>query len=280
MEDLNQNLTEVEGLFDDYVVEETTTEEVIEETETVDEEVTEDNHIDEETDETTEEIQPFLTVKFNKEDRNLTQEEAIQLAQKGLNYDRIYPNYEKMNKNFGQYESVYNQLSELAEQNGRTVDEYINSLNEMQEQYAVSLELKSLKEQYPGTDENLLRELAKSKINEKKSFEKTQKRQSETEKMDAQKLEIKRQIDKFQKIYPDLDPGELDEEVYAYMDEGYTLLEAYNTVKGKNDALAQAEKQRQIEAAKKNQSNKKKSLGNIGTNGSSAKDDFLSGFSI
>ncbi len=40
----------------------------------------------------------FLTVKFNKELFNLDRDEAIALAQKGMKYDRIYEDYERLKK--------------------------------------------------------------------------------------------------------------------------------------------------------------------------------------
>ena len=70
-EDLNQD----QGLFDDFTDVEDT-EEVSEPTEAKAEETTE-----------VKADEPFLTIRYNKEDKGLTREDAITYAQKGMNYD-------------------------------------------------------------------------------------------------------------------------------------------------------------------------------------------------
>lgn len=275
MEDLNQNPTEEIGLFDDY--EENSTEE-LDKTDTVDDDANEDNHIEEAVQESTENDDAFITVKFNKQDRNLSKEEAINLAQKGLNYDRIYPNYEKMNKNYGQFESVHGKINELAERNGMSIDDYLDSLSNMQREFAVSQELQALQAQYPDVDKDVLNELAQSRADHKLSQAQAKAAQQNEQMADARRDDIEKQLIKFEKHYPDVDAASLDDSVYAMMDEGYTLLEAYNEFLSKQNSLKDTEKIRQEEVAQKNLTNKKKSLGNIGTNGSSEKDDFLSGF--
>lgn len=66
----------------------------------------------------------FIPVKFNKEVRNLTLEEAGALAQKGLKYDSI--------------EKDYLALKELAAKENKSVPAYINHLNILQSEQKVS----------------------------------------------------------------------------------------------------------------------------------------------
>ena len=86
----------------------------------------------ENTEVTTEEqtqMQPFLNVKYNKEDVALSQEEAIMLSQKGMNYDKLQQKYEELNNNPGlQY------LNNLAQKSGMKVDELVNFFRERDEQ--------------------------------------------------------------------------------------------------------------------------------------------------
>ncbi len=217
---------------------------------------------------------PFLTVTYNKEKKDLTQEEAVTLAQKGMNYDKLQSQYESVK----QKESLLNEISRLAQLNGMSLEDYVVNLNEVQNEFAISQEVESLKQQYPSADEGVLRELAESHIKERNaSFEKDA-QEKERAKDDARKDEIGRQLDKFAQRYPDLDPQSLDQDVYRLMSEGYTLLEAYESVEAEKRSIAEKERQTQEKIIRQNEENKKKSLGNLSNSGDVVKDDFLSGF--
>lgn len=60
----------------------------------------------------------FIPVKFNKEIRNLTADEAAQLAQKGMKFDAISDDY--------------NRIKALAAKNGGSVSKFLNTVEEMQ----------------------------------------------------------------------------------------------------------------------------------------------------
>ena len=65
---------------------------------------------------------PKIEVKFNKETRELTKEEATNLAQMGLKYEQI--------------ESDFLRLKNLAKSSGKSVDEYLKSIeNETKENH-------------------------------------------------------------------------------------------------------------------------------------------------
>ncbi len=49
---------------------------------------------------------PFLTVKYNKQEKNLSQEEARQFAQKGMNYDKISSRLKETSAKLKQYEGA------------------------------------------------------------------------------------------------------------------------------------------------------------------------------
>ena len=66
------------------------------------------------TPQTTEEKELLIPIKFNKEVKNISLEEARALAQKGMKYDIIYKDYET--------------LKELASEEGKSVAEYLESL--------------------------------------------------------------------------------------------------------------------------------------------------------
>lgn len=255
MDELNQvqETNTEEDLFDDY--EETTSEpEETEETETQETETNVEN--------------PFsLNVKYNGEDRSLNEEEARTFAQKGMNYDRIYE-----------------PLQRLARMNGLgSVGEYLNMLNDTQVTFEVSKEMENLRNnpRYEGVSDEVLEEIATAKVNENignqdRLFEEQQRGEA-----DAEQARVQRDIEIFMNEYPefrDKGPDALDQRVFDYVKQGYTLLEAYNKY-----AREEAEKNRPTEEAKEkvskqNEENKKRSLGSTTNAGNVESDDFLSGF--
>ena len=107
--------------------------------------------------ETTEsEQEPFLTIRYDKEDIPLTQEEAIALAQKGKNYDRLSEKYNNLN----------NELEMMARANGMDINTYLSNLSKIQTSMVARKELEKLKGKYPDADEGLLLELANKQAEE------------------------------------------------------------------------------------------------------------------
>lgn len=81
------------------------------------------------TESTQEQQTPFLSVKYNKEEKHLTKEEAVELAQKGMNYDKILQKYQELSNNPG---LAY--LNRLAEANGVTVEQLVDYWQQQEEQ--------------------------------------------------------------------------------------------------------------------------------------------------
>lgn len=259
-------LDSVDGLFDDYVPEDTTdgAEETIEPTE--ESEPTEETAEPTETvEEVAEPVNPFeLRVKFNGEERTLSEEEARTLAQKGMNYDRFYEPLER-----------------LARMNNMSVGDYVNQLNDTQFNYEVSKEMDTMREdpKYRDLDEEVLEEIATARVTQNigerdRNYESQVKEQN-----DLKTEQARREIDKFMEEYPEFktkSPDSLDPKVFEYVKNGYTLLEAYNKFLRENVNHSQTEAvQKQT---KLNEANKKKALGNTTNAGSAEQDAFLSGF--
>lgn len=258
MDELEVNtLDSEEGLFDDYVPDETTdgtTEEPIEESvETTDETVTEPV------------ANPFeLKIKFNGEERTLSEDEARTLAQKGMNYDRFYEPLER-----------------LARMNNMSVGDYVNQLNDTQVQYEVSKEMDSLREdpKYADLDEEVLEEIATNRVTKNIGERDREYADHNRQIADEEQARVQRDIEHFFEEYPeyrDKGPDSLDPKVYEFVQQGYTLLEAYNKFQRMNVQKSQAEAKARV--SKLNEDNKKKSLGNTSNAGKVETDDFLSGF--
>ena len=261
MDELEVTLDTEEGLFDDYVPEETT--ESTEETEPTETTETVEEPAEETVEETTE-PQTFLRVKFNGEEKDLNEEEARSFAQKGMNYDRFYEPIER-----------------LARMNNMTVGEYVNQLNNTQVQYEISKEMDSLRgdPKYANIDEDVLEEIATSRVNQNIGDRDRNYQSQVKEQADAQQAQAQKEIDKFMEEYPEFrnkGPEALDPKVFDFVKQGYTLLEAYNKFQRETSNKVQAEAK--AKASKLNEDNKKKALGNTSNAGEVEKDAFLSGF--
>lgn len=251
-----------EDLFDDWSIDDSSTPDE-----------TEDEDPDSEVTESKEEpaaeapVEDFLTIKYNKESKGLTREQAIEYAQKGMNYDNIYERYTNLKEN----EPIISELSKLAKANNMSVNDYVKGLVDVQSSFELNKEVETLKAQYPSSDASLLEELAKERIAKRQSEESVQASKGNS----AREAEINRQLDIFYKRYPDVDPAKLDAGVYQLMKDNYTLLEAYEIVNAdKREQLAKEEAAKQA-IAQKNQSNREKALGNISNRGIADEDEFL-----
>lgn len=272
-QELNQVQEEIENdlsieeidslLFEEDEIEKPFVEEEVEEDKPIDNETDETSEVEDEQEEdqgsqedTQEEEQDtnFLTVKFNKEDVNVSKEDAITYVQKGMNYDKMV----------AKFEPTFNEISRLASANGMSVEQYLNELNQVQETFALNNEITSLRTEFPDADDKLLEELAKARLNSKPKPQDVV-QQQENEQEAARKKEIGRQLDLFAKRYPNVNPQQLDKKVYELMKEGYTLLEAYESVR--NDNLLSEQKAKEIK-----EKNRRRSLGNT-TNSEDMKED-------
>lgn len=265
---LNQDqvTTEEDGFFDDFTDSDVDTTPGAEEST---QETTEETN--EATPTTTEEVvdnQPFLTIRYDKEDVPLTREEAISFAQKGKNYDRLYERYDQIN----------GELTRLAQMNGMDVETYMNSLNDTQYRYEVNKELRSLQEKYPETSEEVLNELATERVNARLNNLATEQQNQQQEQADAQTLEIRRQLQLFKEQYPNLEPDKLDMGVYDLVKKGYTLLEAYGIWARLESQKNKPNEDAKAKIDKLNQTNKAKSYGNMVNASDNATDDFMQGW--
>lgn len=208
----------------------------------------------EETTETEVPEEPFLTIRYNKEDKGLSKDEAVTYAQKGMNYDHLN----------GKYTNLTKRLENLAGMNGMQLEDYLNSLSDAQMNLAIAQEVQKLRSTYPDAQDELLRQLAEKNVGERFPTK-------EEEPQEEVNKDLERQLNIFNQVHPGVRADNLDDRVYDLMSEGYTLLEAYTIVN-------QPKLEAQNSIQRKNESNKSKSLGNVGNNENISTDDFLNGF--
>lgn len=272
MEDLNQNLETEESLFDDTEIEEDSLfdDDESDESSAEETEESEDKPAEEETEGSAEE--PFMVIRYNKEDRPLNRDQTKELAQKGMNYDAMQQAMQE------RYDALNRDILRLAQMNNMDVPQYLKSLEDMQVNFAVSRELQALKEQYPETDEAILKELANNRATDILSKNQVMYAQNRQIEADKQRNEIRRQLEMFERKYPGVDAQNLDQKVYDLMKEGYTLLEAYNEFREEQAQADRTSQDQQKKIEKLNRKNQKKKLGNLNNTDSIMEDDFMAGF--
>ena len=136
-----------------------------------------------------------IKVRYNHEDRELTYEEAVAFAQKGMHYD---------DENVSE---TMNQLKELAKANG------FNSPKEYIEQVSQSMranQAKALSER-----EHIPESIAQQMISKDEQIRQLQQAQTARTAQEENRQKILAEVDELRQMYPDADVSNLPREVYA-----------------------------------------------------------------
>jgi uncharacterized protein YoaH (UPF0181 family) len=206
---------------------------------------------------------PFLKVKYNKEEMELDEERARELAQKGLNYDKTIERLQALES-----DPRLSFIEELAGQHGMTPDEYISAVQQQQEQARID-ELVS-----QGISEELAIEMQENK-KFREQYEAEKKAKAEEEKKNADFAEF---FDYFRQAngreyVPKQD--EIPDNVWESVNQGVPLKFAYM-------AHENTQLRSQLSALKQNKANASKApVGSVtvhGGNEIASDDPFLAGF--
>lgn len=215
------------------------------------------------------ENKPILAVKYDGVEKQLTEAEARELAQKGMNYDRIKQRYDELANS--EELTLLDQLAKEAGVSNRT--EFVKTLAQYSQHNAVNQYVEQLKQQHPDTDESVLRELAETKLRQQQKEREEQRLTTQQQAEKQQKEAFAAQYNAFITEYPNVDTAKLPDEVIQSMAAGETMLSAY---RGYELKQLRAEKA----AAEANQKNKNKALGSVkdGNLGDEKPDPILEGF--
>lgn len=197
-----------------------------------------------------------IRIKYNHEERELTLEEATQLAQKGMNYDKLQEKFNEVQNNPG---LAY--LNKLAERSGTTIENLVSYWEEQETQ----AELNQL------IQNNIPEEYAKEMIENKKFREQMEQKERQAQIEQKQHQEF----DDFFKTFEGVKPEDIPTEVWQKNNEGVPLKYAYmehEYSKLKNE----------MQVLKHNQEIKKKapirSTVSYGSKEETTNDPFLEGF--
>jgi hypothetical protein len=217
-----------------------------------------------------EEPEELFDLKFNKEIRKVNRQEVTELAQKGLNHDRILEQRDHLQQENAELlkfkqdnEAIIGLLDAAAQKSGTDRNTFLQSVRE---NAYVSQGLSR-----DAAHERVLREDAEQRLSrtEKADAEKQQAQQ-------GQELALQQDIERFLKLYKDVDPNTIPKEVWDDVRNGETLVSAYGRYENRQLAESNRKLQESINALKQNEKNKQKSIGSAKTEGKeTAKDPFL-----
>lgn len=265
-----ENLTEDDG--DGNQTEPTETEEASQEQESTqgeDEQAHEDTAADEQPG--TEE--PMFDLKYNKETKQYTRQQVTELAQKGLNYDHVTEQRDRLqqeNADLAKFRdensAILDTLRAAAEASGKSVPEYLTSIRtNLLVAQGISPET---------ARERILREDAEQRLHSQQKAEEA----AASSKRDTEQRQ-KDDIARFQKKYKDVDPKSIPQEVWEAVRGGELLTDAYGDYQRRELERQLREANEKLAIQAKNESNKQKSLGSLqSTKQETGKDPFLEGF--
>ena len=258
-------------LNDDVEPQETLTEDATLETDEADPAEAEDGEAGTEEIETeeTKETDQFA-LKHLGEEKSVSRDEVITLAQKGMDYDRVRQKHDELNTEFSTLKAEKSKadetisfLSELAQEQGFSdVNSFVNETRAALIAEKDSIDITVARKQIEI--EHKEKELAKKEA--KLTAEKTEKDGAEES---AKKSQEKQQADflEFANEYKDLNPDDISKDVWTiYNKGGCSLVQAY--IKHENAQL-----KAQLAADKKNTENKYRSTGSMHTAGNKATGD-------
>ena len=210
-----------------------------------------------------EDVADFLTIRYNKADRKLSKKEAVELAQKGANYDHVEQELDSYrNGPIGKAMKAY------ADQAGMSVEAYAEMMSQQAEAAAERQAIEELQEKYPDAPDELLKEFAKL--------------QREGNKAQAQTAEeAKRQQEWADALaeYPSIKPDAIPQDVHEAVANGASPIDALRQHELAELRAKVAELTAEKETKQKQDDNRARSIGSAaGVNsGGEAEDDFLAG---
>ena len=265
-----ENLTEDDG--DGNQTEPTETEETSQEQGSAqgeDEQAHEDTAADEQPG--TEE--PMFDLKYNKETKQYTRQQVTELAQKGLNYDHVTEQRDRLQQEIAdltkfrdENSAILDTLRAAAEASGKSVPEYLTSIRtNLLVAQGISPET---------ARERILREDAEQRLHSQQKAEEAE----ANRKRDAEQRQ-RDDIARFQKKYKDVDPKTIPQEVWEAVRGGELLTDAYGDYQRRELERQLREANEKLAIRAKNESNRQKSLGSLqSTKQETGKDPFLEGF--
>ena len=211
----------------------------------------------------------LFDLKFNKEIRKVSRREVTELAQKGLNHDRILEQRDHLQQENAELlkfkqdnEAIIGLLDAAAQKSGTDRNTFLQSVRE---NAYVSQGLSR-----DAAHERVLREDAEQRLSRTEQLEAAKNKGQQ-----EQELARQQDIERFLKLYKDVDPNTIPKEVWDDVRNGETLVSAYGRYENRQLAESNRKLQESLNALKQNEKNKQKSIGSAKTEGKETRDPFL-----
>ena len=177
----------------------------------------------ESTEPTTTETDDFeLDVRYNGQHQKLTREQATTLAQKGMNYDKIYNQLQSALNN-----PALKVIESNAKKAGMSVDDYVNRMAQFQDTMSINQIASNFKKENPDVSDAVANQYAREVYKNQQAEQARQ--DADKAKADAE-LENNRllaEVKAFNERFPDVDIEHLPNEVVDDINQGVPLMEAY-----------------------------------------------------
>lgn len=218
---------------------------------------------------------PGIRITYLGEEKDLSYEDAVTLAQKGMNYDRILQERDTLKAARDQTDSSLREVEKWAHQAGMELNEYIDYLQTTRRAQDVEREVNSIRQKYPDIPEEAAKEMAETRIKEKDAKEQQTAQQRKTE---AEKAEQKPWED-FVQRYPSMDTWEkIPADVVSEIESGASPVEAMQRHEMRELQKQIADLNTKIGQLEQNKKNKEAALPSASsTRDTEPKDAFLEG---
>lgn len=179
----------------------------------------------------------YFTVKYNKEERQVSYDEAPDYIQKGLNYDKV-------NQRASEYEQHLNRVAQLS--GYQTHEEFITALEEAEQQQ------ERQRYEEAGIDPDMFNQFLENHPDMKYAREMRAREQEQQQ--------IQTEVEQLRDQFPDIKPEDLSDELFKLKEQrGIPLMHAY--LEMNYSRLAQ---QKEQEAIQKLQNNAHSTPGSLG----------------
>ena len=200
----------------------------------------------------------LFTLKHLDETKQVTRDEVIALAQKGMDYDRIRAKYADYDSVRERAETAEAELSTLREHedflkemaDGRTVEEMIDDIRATALAGKLNIDHETALGRVRLDRERKQFEAEKDKATKQEQVEQ-QRKQAQQQQSDAKEQWKKDCFLEFAKQYPTVDPKSISGDVWAAFGNGETLVSAYSRIRLHELESKQAAQKQEEENAKR-----------------------------
>lgn len=208
-----------------------------------------------------------LGIRYNGQDMKLSRDEATTLAQKGMNYDKVYQQLQDLRN-----DPIRKVFEEQAAEAGLTLQEYAQRMQDFRQQVSIRNIADAFKKENPDVTDDIAQKYAEQAYaNQKAKIEADNRARTQQAESDRNQALIK-EVQAFNEHFPDVKIEDLPAEVIDDINAGTKLETAYLRYQNR-------ELQKRLSNSETNAKNKQKNIGSASDNmgGSGEEDPFLKG---